>query len=449
MTAKPVTERAERPSDYVVLGVVIGVVMPVVAALCYPTYVHLMPTPWVERTRLAELPFVLCELVLIQLALRRGYADRAIWDRLPQDVRWASGLLLVGLTVSSLVVSRDRSTSIALSLFTLVHLRFAAAAFFMARAHPATPRPFMLALGAGLIALAALTAWKFALPPPAASVPGGRIEWGSALPGFINVRHFGAWTGAIAAGLMLWLLYGQDGRDRRPIACLYLLAAGMTCWSGTRAAVLAMVVVAIVAALTLRRLPDRRPAVLVGGLSAAALACALLLAPAGQPDFMLYSFGDGASANAATGGRLVLWRATLARWLEAPLFGWGSGSTFWEVYVGWSHTQPHNVVLQFLISWGLVGAAGGLWLLVRAIGAMHRFGMSDDGLRPLAGLLYALLFQSLLEGMLHYPRFIMVIMVGFAVILAKRDGERAGLTAQSPVGPTPSRASNARLRSSP
>jgi O-antigen ligase len=163
----------------------------------------------------------------------------------------------------------------------------------------------------------------------------------------------------------------------------------------------------------------------VAVLSALAMGLALPLLP-DHPDFHLYVAGDGQDANMVTGGRLALWHATLARWRDAPLFGWGSGSTFWEVYVGWTHTQPHNVVLQFLISWGLVGAVGGLWLLGRAIGATHRTGIGDARLLPLTGMLYALLFMSLLEGMLHYPRFIMMIAVGFAVLFAARERATAG-----------------------
>lgn len=60
-------------------------------------------------------------------------------------------------------------------------------------------------------------------------------------------------------------------------------------------------------------------------------------------------------------------------------------------------------MLQFLISWGIVGAAGGLWLLARAILTTHRTGMADEALRLLAATLYSLLFMNLREGMLYYP----------------------------------------------
>ncbi|MFL0415905.1 hypothetical protein, partial [Sphingomonas sp. 179-A 2A2 NHS] len=85
------------------------------------------------------------------------------------------------------------------------------------------------------------------------------------------------------------------------------------------------------------------------------------------------------------------------------------------------HTQPHNTLLLFLISWGIIGTAGASWLLGRAIFAMHRTSMNDPELLPIAGALYALLCMSLFAGMFHYPRFVMVIMICFGLLFAARD----------------------------
>jgi exopolysaccharide production protein ExoQ len=425
------------------LGLVIGVVMPVLSALLYPVYMHQMQPAWAEWTRLMELPFVACELAIIHVALRRGYRDGQIWTMLPRDVRVALGLLFLGLTVSSLFASKNVPVSVLLSLTTLIHLRFGAAVWFLvrreqiARGHygagfTGSLGAFFPLLGVGLMALTIMTIWKFQLPPPEWTVPGGKIEWPSALPGFINVRHFGSWTGAIAAGLMLALLYGRP-EDMPATSLVYLLAAGLTCWSGTRAAVLAMGVVALIGLSSQRRLPSPSALVRVGGLSALSLIGAVALSP-GLPEFALFMRENLSSANALTSGRLELWHDTFVRWLDAPMFGWGSGSTFWEVNIGWAHTQPHNAILQFLISWGMIGAAAGLWLISRAIVATHHIGMTDARFLSLTGTLYSLLFMSLLEGMLFYPRFIMLVTIGFAVLFAARthDGANPGYDIRMP-----------------
>jgi len=402
------------------LGIATGILMPVLAALVYPVYMHQMQPAWAEWTRLMELPFVACELVVVQFAVRTGYRDRLIWMGLPRDVKVAFGLLFVGLTVSSVLFSKNTAASVTLSLTTLVHLRFCGATFFLIRSdRNADVRTFLPLLVLGLAALTILTIWKFKMPPPELTVPGGKIEWASALPGFISIRHFGSWTGAIAAGLLLAVLYGDKEQSQR-MAPLYLFAVGLTFWSGTRAAVLGLAVVALTAVVSLKRLPSAAALLRTGGLSALAMLGAVIFSP-GLPEFMLFVQDDIQSADAMAAGRLELWHDTFFRWLASPIFGWGSGSTFWEVNIGWAHTQPHNTIFLFLISWGVVGTVGGLWLLGRSIVATHRIGMDDAILRPLTGTLYSLLVMSLLEGMLYYPRFIMLVMIAFAALFAARQ----------------------------
>ena len=415
------------------LGIATGIIMPVLAALIYPVYMHQMQPAWAEWTRLMELPFVACELVVVQFAVRTGYRDQLIWKCLARDVKIAFGLLFVGLTVSSVLFSKNTAASVTLSITTLVHLRFCGATFFLVRLdRNANIRIFFPLLALGLAALTILTIWKFKLPPPELTVPGGKIEWQSALPGFISVRHFGSWTGAIAAGLLLAVLYG-DKEQSQQMAPLYLLAVGLTFWSGTRAAVLGLAVVALIAAVSLWRLPNAAALLRTGGLTALAMLGAVVFST-GLPDFMLFVQGDVQSADAMAAGRLELWHDTFFRWLASPMFGWGSGSTFWEVNIGWAHTQPHNTILLFLISWGVFGAVGGLWLLGRAIVVTHRTGMDDAKLRPLTGTLYSLLIMSLLEGMLYYPRFIMLVMIAFAVLFAARERQAKEFIGQDPAG---------------
>lgn len=422
--AATLTKRTEQRDLFGLLGLTIGIVLPVVAAILYPVYMHQMQPAWAEWTRLMEFPFVAGEILIIMVALKKGYRDALVWQLLPKDVIAALGLLLVGLSVSSIFLSKDVPASITFSIVTLIHLRFAAAIFYLARSErDASIESFFPMLTLGLAVLAILTIVKFHTPPPEWTVPGGRIEWPSALPGYINVRYFGSWAGGIASGLMLTLLYGRQ-RDRWNIASLsYLLAAGLTCWSGTRAAVLAMAAVAVIALIGMRRLPDTRALVRVGGLSALAMAGAIAFAM-DDPDFALFVRSDMKSVDALTSMRTLLWHDTFYRWLDSPVFGWGSGSTFWEVNIGWAHTQPHNTFLLFLISWGLVGTLGALWLLGRAIVATFRIAMDDERLLPFAGMTYALLCMSLFAGMLHYPRFVMAIMFGFGILFSARQGRK-------------------------
>lgn len=411
------------------LGIWIGIVMPMVSALLYPTYMHSMQIAWVEWSRLLEAPFVLCEIFVILWASRAGMDSTKMWRALPVDVKIASGFLIFGVFASSFFISEYPLRSVTISMITAVHLLFAFSIFhLLRRANVQDFRPFLMLLGTGLISLAALTFWRFAFPPPASMVPGGVIEWASALPGFISVRHFGSWTGAVAAGFLAMLLLGDEKSRGSWIHGFYFLSAAMTVWSGTRAAILAMVVTAVILVTVNRRFPTIHTIGLTAVLTGSAMTAAWVLLPYDDPTFLLFTSFDATTASAMSGGRLDLWAATFQKWQTAPVLGLGSGSTFWEVYIGWPHTQPHNAVLQFLISWGIVGAVSALWLLGRALANVHVVAVHNASLLPFLAILYALLIMSLLEGMLHYPRFIMLIMVMFAAILAFDANSREKLS---------------------
>lgn len=408
------------------LGIWIGIVMPVMSALAYPTYMHSMQTPWIEWSRLLEAPFVVCEIGVILWASSKGMDSTKMWAALPRDIKIASAILIFGVFASSLFVSDYPLKSVTISIITAIHLLFAFSAFYLLRhSNVQEFRPFVMLLGVGLISLAALTFWRFAFPPPASMVPGGIIEWGSALPGFISVRHFGSWTGAIAAGFLVMLLFGEERLHGSWSSGFYFLSAAMTVWTGTRAAILAMVVTAVILIAAKRKFPSIHALGVAAMLTGAAMTAAWVMLPYNDPMFLLFAPADAVSVSAMSGGRLDLWAATFQKWQTAPLLGLGSGSTFWEVYVGWPHTQPHNALLQFLITWGIIGAAAALWLLGRAIGMAHSVAVRSLSLLPMLAMLYTLLIMSLLEGMLHYPRFIMLIIVIFAALMAYEANRQA------------------------
>lgn len=399
-------------------GFILGVAMPIVSALIYPTYMHKMQNPALEFSRLLEMPFVALELGVIFWAHRSGMDRRAMWAALPRDIKAASMVFLVGVFASSIFISQNPTFSITMSLITVIHLLFSLAVLHLLsdRNKVGNESQFLPLLGVGLGIFTLYTAWWFSFPPPESEVFGGKIEWSSAVPGFISVRHFGAWAGVIAAAFAVRILYQQGQHSLGWDHALYFLAAAMTIWSGTRAAVLGIIFAVIAVALIKRTLPNFRNIVLAALLTGLGAVFAFVLLPH-DPAFYLWQTGDAASLNKMGGNRPALWAATFTRWLDSPILGWGSGSTFWEVFVNWPHTQPHNVVLQFLISWGIVGAAGGMWLLGRAIVAVHRSVIAQPEQLALLAMLDALLVQSLLEGMLHYPRFIIAIILLFAMIL--------------------------------
>lgn len=411
------------------IGMLIGVVMPLVSAWVYPTYRHFVPSPMMEWTRLQELPFVISEMLVVIWAMARGMELRQFTEKLPRDCAMALGLLFAGLWISTLLVSKVPMTSLTISLSFVVHLLFGCSVYHLWRQCKggASLEHFLGGLAVGLIPLALVTAYRFLLPPVLADVPGGMIEWASSLPGFISVRHFGSWTGAIAAIFAAAILCRRDEAAFTWYDLAYFLSIAMTIWSGTRAAILAIGLSCAILVISTWRFPSLRVIGRLLMLTGLAASLAYVLIPYSDPAFYLFAPTDQyVSSNRISSGRMELWDATYRKWLQAPWFGWGSGSTFWEVRaLGWKHTQPHNFVLQFLVSWGVVGAVGGFWLLGRAVVSAHRGALRNPDAWPLMAGLYALLAMASLEGMLHYPRFVMLIMALLAIIFRLTSREAA------------------------
>jgi exopolysaccharide production protein ExoQ len=419
---------ALRSSPLLCIGILIGIIMPVVSGLVFPTYHHNLATPWLEWTKLLEAPFLVCEFLVVCFAVYKGMEIGRFFESLPSDLKIASGLFLVGLWFSSFAVSAAPTTSLALSVGTVLHILFAFSVFFILQKD--NNRDFnglWLSIGAGLIVLSLYTAWRFLLPISPSLVPGGKIEWEFAVPGFINVRYLGTWTGAIAMAFVAMVIQREDKARLSWPEFYFFVSMSMTIWSGTRAAILGLLVATLTMIILQRRVPSLAVVGRLSILTGLAACVAFLLIPYGESSFYLISLGDSfGTADKLSSGRLEMWSQTYDKWLEAPWFGWGSGSMFWELHLGWTHTQPHNAFLQFLLSWGLVGATGACWLLGRAIFAAQRVTNSKPHLWPFMAMLFALLTMSMVDGALYYPRFIMLIMLCLAVILSE-NGHNAML----------------------
>ena len=392
-------------------AITLGIALPVLSAVLFPTYYTRMEFWLYERQRLLEMPYVAFEVAFFLWAGRNGFDLSSEFRKLTPDIRVAGSVLILAIFVSSTLIAKDVTYAVTHSLLWLVHAVFALAVVHFFREHPTRCGDgFMSWHVVGLAVLALYTAWWFATPPPLEELPFREILLRGAVPGFIDVRHFGSWTGAIAAGLAIRILFGEADESIGPARVFYVLAAGLTVWSGTRAAVLAMVVVTLVFIIARRQFPPMSR--IVWALALTLVACAFAYAfLIDHIAFWLFVPDEFSSADDFAATRSVLWGRTIELWLQSPWLGLGTGSIFWEFGPDNTPTQPHNVVLQFLISWGIVGAGAGLWIIARGIRAIHRRAMKEPAACALLGFLYGLLFQSLLEGMLHYPRFIISIIV--------------------------------------
>jgi O-antigen ligase len=148
------------------------------------------------------------------------------------------------------------------------------------------------------------------------------------------------------------------------------------------------------------------------------------LQPYGHPQFQMFHHGDASSANAISGGRLNYWKSTLDAIAQYPWLGSGAGSAWWMASSnGFYHVQPHNVLLQFLLTWGIIPTVPALVLLGVATWKVHHAARGNSTLIPIIMMLDCLLVISLVDGMFHFSRFLMIIFACYGICLGVAFGK--------------------------
>ncbi len=421
--ALPATDRDALPAW---LGLVGGFALPMIAAALYATYDISMRSTWLEQTRQLGYVWLLGELALIVHAMRNGFTVRAAWTALPRWARVALALFLSTFWISSAVVSRHPDFSMGLTIGWALQLLFAAALAHLVAAVPvARLAEIWRGFALGLAALAVAIAVHFLWLPVSLRGWEHEIDWGNAIPGFISVRLFGSWCGAVLALLtgFAWRAEG-DARHRRLLHLAIALAFGMMFWSGTRAALLGWLCSLPVAWMMAGRPRSRDVLTMLPAYLLVAVVLAIVLQPYGHPAFTFLDAlnpDQTRSADAFSSLRLTFWRHSLAVARDYPLLGTGAGSSWWLVPLGSGrHVQPHNAVVQFLLNWGVIPTLPALTLLIGGTWAAHRRARADRALLPFVLMLDCLLVMSLLDGMLHFAQFVMLIVGCLAICLAPR-----------------------------
>ena len=404
-----------------VIGIALGIALPLLAAALYRTYSIAVTPNWLELTRQMGLPFVAGEIAVFVWARRWGFDPAALLAALPRMVRWALLLFTGTFWISSLLISRNPSFSMALTLIWIVHLLFAGATYHLVRGRSAFDvARFAALMSIGLALLVAWTAIHFLLPPEGVVVEWGLRGWGAAVPGFISHRLFGAWAGGIAV-LLLGLLWqaASPMETRWWLLPAFMLAVATAAWTGTRGAVLGLAIGGIAGMLMIGRPANRAFFWAVPATIVLSTLIGMALTPYGDPAFMFFRPGTYGTVNEASSGRLAYWLAALRVVAEHPWIGSGAGSCWWLVSDnGLHHVQPHNALIQFLLSWGIVPTASLIVLLAWATWRVHRIARAVPAIVPLVMMLDALLAMSMVDGMLYFVRFLMLVSALYAICLA-------------------------------
>lgn len=381
------------PNDAVISDRVDRRLMPSVLVWAFglaPLFLILVSWNNHEQTWLLKayaLPVAVVELLTVAAAFLSGMRIR------PNRMTLCLLVLLLLAWAMAFLAPEPRQAIFMTEMWTLHALfGFAAARLF-------EPRDLTIALVSGFVASAAALA-VFALTAPA------DFHWIGEMPGLGNPRSFALYA-AVAIGLSIGLMAG----GRISAAAIVTIAFVMIFWSGSRGAVFATLVAMAVSLLLFP--VARKPAVWLSFVASALFGAgiAYLL---GSPDQLV---GVTRISEVGDTGRLHLWRLTADLISERPWFGYGEGQTLYLVHIPWT-MHPHNIVLQILLAWGIVGLALVGVLAWRA--AREVFLRVEERTLPLVVAIGTLALYSLIDGAIYNVHTAAVFAACLGVVLGSR-----------------------------
>lgn len=267
--------------------------------------------------------------------------------------------------------------------------------------------------------------------------------WPWLMPGFGAVRLYGyALEAGIAVGVGMLAVLPLPRIRQVLLWLVVILLWAMLFWSGARGGVLALGVGVALGALLL---PKRALALLgVGALSAALGAgLSLLLWLPDLDGFGLWEMfvkSTNPDAYNQSGSRMIRWRAALELISEQPVFGYGLAqfSNLWPLFAerdtaaGFapsfyflSYRNVHNMVLEALLAWGLLGGLVLAGLLLRLWGkAVLRVWGNAQALPAFIGL-NTLLAHGLLSGSYFFAHSLFYMAIFAGICLAQKPAQTA------------------------
>ncbi|WP_300975162.1 O-antigen ligase family protein [Sphingomonas sp. LHG3406-1] len=304
---------------------------------------------------------------------------------------------LLTLAWTMVFFSPDPRKALLMTELWTLHVLFGFAAAYLFRASD-----LIAGLLWGFVLCTALIGYLALTAPP-------DFAWVGEMPGLGNPRSFAIYA-AVAIGLCLGLL-GKGKLWPLPVlAAAFMLVF----WSGSRGAVVAS---AGTLAASLLLFPTVRRFEVWGGFLVSAAVGAALARSASSPASLI---GVNRMTESSDNGRIELWRDVIELISQRPWFGYGEGQT--EILTGiiWCF-HPHNIILQVLLAWGVVGLV--LVVILAVWAARKTLERSSPETLPLVCSIIGLAFYSFIDGALYniHTVAIFAACVGVTMALKKVD----------------------------
>jgi exopolysaccharide production protein ExoQ len=392
----------------------------VATGIVHRAYSFQTTSPVLEILRQSGAIVLFGQLMFLVWARWAGWSPLAQWRNLKWPMRFLGYWFVATFWVSSAFYSLIAPFALMLCVGTLIQIAFAFALFDrLSVVDSGSVSQLQTEMFVGLAIIAVMTIVHFWSASRAALAPGEVIVWQASIPGFISVRLFGAVCSAVLTFLIATALTKRQNSSDALTMAVIIFMAGLTVWTGTRAAVAGLFGALLVGFVLLHVRPSARRLLVIAACVAVGALLGPMFAPAGDPVFQLFSPRDYSTASTAASGRFELWTAMIAETAKSPIFGLGNAAPRWAIPVEiFGHFQPHNFIVQFLSSWGLAGAIPAFALLGTATVKAHVIGRRLPMIVPVVIMLDALLLMALLDGILYFARETMMVMMCFAIIFA-------------------------------
>jgi len=251
------------------------------------------------------------------------------------------------------------------------------------------------------------------------------FDWNHSSPGVPSLRMYSYLVEAgIAAGLGLFFLTGIHDRQKRRILYLGTTILWMLLmWSGGRGGVFALLALLPVASVIVPEFISKMWKFVFSTLALGAGLSMLLPLPSGDFGILRRIANDvnSNSLNDLSTNRLTIWADAYSVFLDRPIFGYGVAQ--------YRHItqnpelvkmeQAHNIVLESLMSFGLVGTVALVFLLGKIwFTAAFRL-RSNQSLATLPVFLISttLLVHGLVSGTYYQIHSVFIIAISLGLLL--------------------------------
>jgi O-antigen ligase len=399
---------------------------PIVFALT--TWTAVQESPLQSLILLTALPVVVAELVVTVIALRAGLVSALRSNPPPPIAVAALAAWLAIVVINSLFRAPSRGIAILWGVHRIIHLGFGfSVAYLACRTFRIRDLVACYLLGftvyVALFLLFVVTSW------------GVRTDWVFNLPAAIHIRHVGIYAAAMT-GMSIGAMAGARGRvAQASLIAITTIGFALGAWSGSRGMLLSVGVATILAAILIPAM--RRPRIL-GAAALCLVAGIIMIAWLPVPDQQMWGLGREVAATTqheVTTGRVQIWKNVIHAIAHRPLLGYGPGQMP-IVAPFYGMGQPHNFILQILLS---SGVAGLICALILAFAFFRRAlpALRDQGeclAAPFTGMMSLLALSMIDAAMFHVlPVSIFAACAGMIASAWLPFGEVAASAALDPV----------------